>query len=73
MHRQGWPFSGGLNILNFNTFGFFFFQKMNIFGGMKILWIFLAVITKTGLISRVISVHFRGLFLRSRYAMRIVS
>ena len=34
----------GFEILNFNIFGGF--QKKNIFGGMKILWIFFGVITK---------------------------
>ena len=34
----------GFNLLNFNIF--WDFKKMNIFGGMKVLWIFLGVITK---------------------------
>ena len=34
----------GFNILNFNIFGVF--RKMNIFGGMKFVWIFLGIITK---------------------------
>ena len=36
----------GSKILNFNTFVGFQKRKMNIFGGMKILWIFFGVITK---------------------------
>ena len=40
------------NILNFNILGFF--RKINIFGGMNVLWIFLRVITKG-----VISMHLR--------------
>ena len=35
---------GGVKILNFNIFGDF--QKTEYFWGMKILWIFLGVITK---------------------------
>ena len=34
-HRQGWPFSGGLNILNFNTFGFFFSSENEYFWGYE--------------------------------------
>ena len=36
----------GFKILNFNIFGVL--RKIIIFGGMKILWIFLGVITKLG-------------------------
>ena len=36
----------GYKILNFNIF--WVFRQMNIFGGMKILWIFFGVITKLG-------------------------
>ena len=42
--RRLWPFLG-FKILNFNILGDFQ-KKMNIFGGMKILWIFLGVITQ---------------------------
>ena len=53
-------FSGhfwGFKILNFNIFAGF--QKMNIFGGIKILWIFLWGYHKIGLFLGVISMHFR--------------
>ena len=40
----GLGYFGGFKILNLNYFGVF--RKLNIFGGMKILWIFLGVITK---------------------------
>ena len=43
MYRLG-SFILGFRILNLNIFGGF--QKNNIFGGMKILWIFFWVITK---------------------------
>ena len=33
-------------VLNFNIFGGFQKNKINIFGGMKIFWIFFGVITK---------------------------
>ena len=46
-------------LLNFNFLGFFFFRKLNIFGGMKILWIFFWVITKIGLYLEVISIHLK--------------
>ena len=49
---------GGLNILNFNIFGGFQ-KKMNIFGVMKILWIFLGESSQIGLYFGVISMHFR--------------
>ena len=42
----------GFKLLNFNIFGVY--RKMNIFGGMNILWYFLGVITYLG----VISMHF---------------
>ena len=42
---------------------------MNIFWGMKILWIFFWDHHKIGLYLGVISNAFKGLFLRSRYRM----
>ena len=45
------------NILNFNIFGVF--RKINIFWGMKILWIFFGGHHKIGLYLCVISMHFR--------------
>ena len=50
--RRLWPFFWGFKILNLNIFRGF--RKMNVFGGMKILWIFFG-----GLVLGVISVHFR--------------
>ena len=44
-------------ILNFNILSVF--RKINIIGGMKILWIFLGVITKLDYILGVISIRFR--------------
>ena len=44
---------------------------MNIFGCMKILWIFFVGHHKTGLVSGVISMHFKGLHFRSMYRMGI--
>ena len=51
----------GFKIYNFNILllFFFFFRKMNIFGAMKILWIFSWGHHKTGLVLGVISMHFR--------------
>ena len=46
----------GFKILYFNILGFF--RKMNIFWDMKILWIFLGVITKLDYILWIISMHF---------------
>ena len=52
-----------LKLLNFNIFGGF--RKLNIFRGMKILWIFFfgggggGVITKLGYILGEMSMHFR--------------
>ena len=43
-------------ILNFNIF--WVFRKMNIFGGIKILWIFFGGHHKIGLYLGVISMHF---------------
>ena len=43
---------------------------MNIFGDMKILWIFFGGHHKIGLYLGVISMHFRFFFLRSRYRKR---
>ena len=40
-------------------------------GGMKILWMFFWGHHKIGLYLRVILMHFKSLFLRSRYRMRI--
>ena len=40
-------------------FFFCLFRKLNIFGGMKILWIFLGGHHKIGLNLEVISMHFR--------------
>ena len=48
----------GFKKMNFNIF-VFFFQKNEYFFGMKILWIFLGVITKIGPYLGVISMHFR--------------
>ena len=47
----------GFKILNFNIFGVF--RNINIFWGMKILWIFLGGHHKNGLYLRVMSTHFR--------------
>ena len=47
----------GFKILNFNIL--LGFQKMNIFGGMKISWIFLEGHSKIGLVLGVISMYFR--------------
>ena len=47
----------GVKILNFDFFGGF--QKNDIIFGMKILWIFFLVITKSGFNLGVISMHFR--------------
>ena len=57
--RRLGPFfcGGGFKILNFNILGVF--RKMNIFLGMKILWIFLGGHPKIGLVLRVISMYFR--------------
>ena len=52
--------------MNFNILGVF--RKMNIFEGMKILWIFICGHHKTGLYLEVISKHFK-VFLKSRYRM----
>ena len=53
----------GFKILNFNDFFFFGggggFRKINIFWGMKILWIFLWGHHKIGLYLGVISMHVR--------------
>ena len=46
----------GVQILNFNTF--WVFRKINIFWGMKTLWIFLGGHHKIGLYLGVISMHF---------------
>ena len=46
----------GFKILNFNIFGVL---KKNIFGGMKILWIFFLGHHKIGLYLGVISMNFR--------------
>ena len=48
----------GFKILNFNIFGVFQ-KKMNIFGGMKILWIFLWGHHKIGVYLGVFFMHFR--------------
>ena len=48
----------GFKISNFNILFFFFFRKMNIFGTMKILWMFSWGHHKTGLVLGVISMHF---------------
>ena len=45
------------------------FRKVNIFLGMKLLWIIFGDHHKIGLYLGVISMHFRGLFLTSRYRM----
>ena len=53
---------GGGGILYFHTYvgsGLRFSQKMNIFLGMKILWIFWGGHHKIGLYLGVISMHFR--------------
>ena len=63
------PFGGGVKTLNFNIFGGFQ-KKMNIFAGMKILWIFLGVITNST-IFRGHFYAFKGLSLRSRYRMGV--
>ena len=60
----------GLKILNFSILEVF--RKMSIFCGMKILWIFFFLgggggYHKVGLYLGVISMHFMGLFFRSRY------
>ena len=49
-------------ILNFNIFGGF--QKMNIFWGMKILWIFFFWSSQNWNSFRVYFYAFKGLFLR---------
>ena len=48
-----------------------FSEKINMFWGMKILWIFLGGHHKIGLYLGVISMHFRFFFLRSRYRMGV--
>ena len=53
----------GFKILNFNIFGVFF-RKMNIFWGMKILWIFYGGHHKIGLYLGVISVCILGYFFK---------
>ena len=47
----------GFKILNFDIFGVF--RKINIFWGMKILWIFFWGHHKIGLYLEVISMHFK--------------
>ena len=49
---------------------FGFFKKINIFGGMKFLWIFFLSYHKIGLYLVVISMHLSFFFLRSRYRIR---
>ena len=49
---------GGTLIFSYS----FFFRKLNIFGGLKILWIFLGGYHKIGLYLEVIYMHFRVFF-----------
>ena len=49
----------GFKILNFNFFIGFSEKKMNIFGGMKISWLFFWGHHKIGLYLGFISMHFR--------------
>ena len=65
--RRLGPFFG---VQNFE-FQYFFlvFRKMNIFGGMKILWIFFGGHKKIGLYLGVISMQFMVFTLKSRYRM----
>ena len=69
IHRLGLFFwGGGVKILNFNLLGFF--RKMNIFGGMLKLWIFLGAIAKLDYFGELF-LYILGLFLRSRYIIGI--
>ena len=52
-----WPFFGVQNFY-FQYFFYFFFRKMNIFGGMKIFWIIFWVHPEIGLVLGVISMYF---------------
>ena len=54
--RLAFFFFGGVKILNFNILGGF--RKINIFRGMKILWIRFGGHHKIGLYLGVISMHF---------------
>ena len=45
---------------------------MNIFCGVKILWIFFGGHHKNGLFSEIISIHFLWRFLGSRYRMGMI-
>ena len=52
----------GVQNFEFQYFFFVFFRKMNIFWGMKILWIFFGGHHKICLYLEVISMHFRVIF-----------
>ena len=59
----------GFKILNFNNY--WVFRKMNIFLDMKILWIFFGGSSQNWASLRVISMHFRCVFLSQRYRIGI--
>ena len=68
--RRLWSFfsfGGGVKVLNFNILGVF--RKMNIFWGMKILWIFIWGSSQNWTIFIGHFYAFYGLFLRSMYTM----